>query len=71
MAGENVGPLDRTTRIIMGIVVISYRYLGHFSGVWWDLAVMGGALIIWEGLLGYCLLYGLFGVGTKRRKRLG
>ncbi|HEX2952900.1 MAG TPA: DUF2892 domain-containing protein [Bacillota bacterium] len=67
MVAQNVGPLDRTTRVILGLVVILYRYIGSFSGIGWDLAAIGGALLIWEGLLGYCLLYGILGIKTRGR----
>lgn len=66
VANQNVGPLDRATRVIVGIIIIFYRYLGQFTGAGWDLAVIGGALLIWEGLLGYCLFYGVLGIGTRR-----
>lgn len=69
MAAQNVGPLDRITRMIIGLMIIGYRYLGRFSGVGWDLAVLGGALLIWEGLLGYCLLYGLLGMKARHKRR--
>lgn len=67
MLERNIGPLDRTVRSILGGAFIFYRFLGHFHGVWWDLATIFGATAIWEGLLGYCFLYGVFGVGTRRK----
>lgn len=67
MARQNVGPLDRMTRISLGALTIGYRYIGQFTGVGWDLAVLAGAVWIWEGLLGFCLLYGLLGWSTKKR----
>lgn len=65
---QNVGPLDRATRIILGIILIAVRYLANLKGIAGDVLVFIGALWIWEGLLGYCLGYGLLGWSTKRRE---
>ncbi|MCL6588724.1 MAG: DUF2892 domain-containing protein [Firmicutes bacterium] len=62
---QNVGPLDRATRIILGTVLIAGRYFFRIPGVTGDILVLIGAVWIWEGLLGYCLLYGLFNWATK------
>jgi hypothetical protein len=62
---QNVGPLDRTTRIIIGVVLIAGRYFFRIPGIGGDITVLIGAIWIWEGLLGYCLLYGLFNWSTK------
>lgn len=73
MPRQNVGPLDRTVRTVIGVLIIAYRYIGQFKGVVWDFAVLFGAVWIWEGILGYCLLYGLLGWSTlhkSRRRRL-
>ena len=67
MQQQNVGPLDRTTRIILGILLIVIRYLAGFQGIIGDGLVLWGAIWIWEGLLGYCLLYGILNWSTKRR----
>lgn len=69
MEGRNVGPLDRATRIILGILLIITRYIAQIGGAIGDGMVLWGALWIWEGLLGYCLLYGIFNWSTKRVKK--
>lgn len=66
---QNVGPLDRATRIVLGVVIIAGRYFFRIPGIVGDLAVLIGAIWVWEGLLGYCLLYGLFGWSTKHVSR--
>lgn len=68
MKQKNVGPLDRVTRIIIGFLLILIRYLLKIPGLVGDLAVLLGAVWIWEGLLGYCLLYGVFNWSTKRNR---
>ncbi len=64
---QNIGPLDRATRIVIGLVMIATRYFFQISNVWGDLLVLFGAMGIWEGMLGYCLGYGLLGWSTRRR----
>lgn len=66
MGKQNTGPLDRTTRIFLGALLIIIRYVFQIRGVVGDLLVLWGAVWIWEGLLGYCLLYGVFNWSTKR-----
>lgn len=66
----NVGPLDRIVRILVGVLIIAYRYIGQFRGAIWDLLVFLGALWIWEGVLGYCFLYGVLGWSSRNRPRL-
>ncbi len=68
MEAQNVGPLDRATRIILGTLLIITRYVAKISGFIGDGMVLLGAVWIWEGLLGYCLLYGVFNWSTKRGK---
>ncbi|MGE5604794.1 MAG: DUF2892 domain-containing protein [Bacteroidota bacterium] len=67
MEKQNVGPLDRATRIILGTLLIAIRYVARIQGIIGDSLVLWGAIWIWEGLLGYCLLYGIFNQSTKKR----
>jgi hypothetical protein len=67
MVKQNVGPLDRATRIILGLFLIGMRYFFKVGGVPGDGAVLLGALWVWEGILGYCLLYGIFRWSTRDR----
>ncbi len=67
MAKQNVGPLDRITRTFIGIILISGRYFFKIPGIFGDLIVLIGGIAIWEGLLGYCLVYGFFNWSTKRK----
>lgn len=66
MGKQNVGPLDRVTRIFLGVLLIIIRYFFHIRGIIGDSLVILGAVWIWEGLLGYCLLYGILNWSTKR-----
>ncbi len=66
-AAQNIGPLDRVSRGVLGFILIGARYFFRIDGVIGDLLVLLGAFSIWEGLLGYCLLYGVLDWSTKRR----
>lgn len=66
MGKQNVGPLDRATRIFLGVLLIVIRYVLIIPGIVGDIMVLWGAVWIWEGLLGYCLLYGILHWSTKR-----
>lgn len=66
--GQNIGPLDRVTRVVIGVLLVAYRLIGQFDSVFWDLATITGGLWIWEGLTGFCLLYGLLGWNTRRKR---
>lgn len=67
MRGRNVAGWDRALRIVLGCGLIALRYLGGFTGIIWDFAVIYAAATIWEGLLGYCLLYGILHLGTLKK----
>ena len=67
MQAHNIGPLDRKTRIVLGGILIGTNYFFKIYGILGDLMVLTGAVWIWEGLLGYCLLYGIFHLSTKRQ----
>jgi Inner membrane protein YgaP-like, transmembrane domain len=66
MMRQNVGLLDRITRIVLGLILIGARYFFKVSGLPGDGMVLVGALWVWEGMLGYCLLYGIFRWSTKQ-----
>jgi hypothetical protein len=67
MQKQNVGPLDRVIRIFLGLLLIGIRYLGQIPGITGDVMVLIGAVEVWQGLVGYCLIYGFFNWSTKLR----
>ncbi|UCD64599.1 MAG: DUF2892 domain-containing protein [Candidatus Zixiibacteriota bacterium] len=58
----NMGSVDRTLRILIGVVVI---VLGFVYQSWWGLV---GFVPLITGLVGYCGLYSLIGVSTCKLK---
>lgn len=58
----NEGKLDRTVRIVLGLVIIG---LGFYYQSWWGAV---GLLPLLTGLSGFCALYTLLGINTCPRK---
>jgi hypothetical protein len=65
---QNVGPLDRVTRLVLGSVLIAARYFFQVGGPIGTVMVGLGILTFVEGMLGYCFGYGLLGWSTLRRR---
>jgi len=63
---KNAGSVDRTARIVVGIVVLSLTVWGPQS--LWGLV---GLVPLATGIFGYCPLYRLVGLNTCRAVRPG
>ncbi|WP_243837039.1 YgaP family membrane protein [Psychromonas algicola] len=59
MIKENVGGIDRTLRIIVGVVLIA---IGAWSLSWWGVV---GVVLVFTALLSWCPLYLPFGFSTS------
>lgn len=58
----NVGQIDKTLRIIAGIVIIA---LGVAMGSWWGAV---GLVPLLTGAINWCPAYGIFGINTCKLK---
>ena len=56
----NVGAMDKTLRIIAGLVIIG---LGVYFQSWWGLV---GLVLLLTGLFSFCALYSMFGISTTK-----
>ncbi len=56
-----VGNLDRGIRIVLGLVLIAMVFIGPQSPWGWI-----GVVPLVTGLIGWCPLYRIFGVSTKK-----
>jgi hypothetical protein len=65
---QNVGPLDRITRLIVGAILMTVRYFFRVGGLVGGVLIGLGILTFIEGILGYCFGYGLLGWSTKRKR---
>jgi hypothetical protein len=59
----NEGTIDRTIRIVAGLVLISLVFIGPQTPWGWI-----GIVPLVTGLSGHCMLYTLFGVNTCKPK---
>ncbi|MBX2807261.1 MAG: DUF2892 domain-containing protein [Cellvibrionaceae bacterium] len=59
MFSKNVGSLDRTLRIIIGLVLLSLVFIGPQT--LWGLM---GIILIATGFISFCPIYRLFGLRT-------
>lgn len=57
---KNMGSIDKTVRIILGVVII---VLGLYFQNWWGLI---GVVLLLTSFLNFCPLYVPFGISTNK-----
>ena len=62
----NVGGWDRGLRIVIGLVLIVLGLAGAVSGTTAIAAYVIGAVALLTGLVGFCGLYTVLGISTRR-----
>lgn len=60
---ENVGPLDRVVRTVVGLALITWLLVAQGPVRWWGLI---GAVLLWSAWVGFCPLYRLLGLSSHR-----
>ncbi|PLX10777.1 MAG: DUF2892 domain-containing protein [Marinilabiliales bacterium] len=60
---QNVGTVDKVVRIILAIIIGA---LGYYYQTWWGLV---GLLPLATAFIGFCGLYPVFGINTKKSKK--
>ena len=63
---QNVGYFDRALRIIVAVIIIGVLFQEQRTGMPLLLWLVVAALLMGTGTLGYCPLYGLLGISTRR-----
>ncbi|MGB9719634.1 MAG: YgaP family membrane protein [Candidatus Anstonellales archaeon] len=63
---QNVGILDQTLRIVVGIFLI---VLGFYYGNNWILYIVGVVVLV-TGILGYCPIYEILNMSTVQKGEL-
>jgi len=53
-------------RIIVGIALLTFGLLGAATGVWMWLAYIFSAILLLTGSIGFCPLYTLLKINTKK-----
>jgi hypothetical protein len=66
---QNEAPIDRVVRIILGIGLAALAVGGTVSAPLLYLVWVVAAIAIVTGIVGFCPLYALFHIGTKRAAR--
>jgi len=61
----NESTVDRIIRVIIGVVLLAVA-IWAMTGFWaWVVGIVGAVLLI-TGLTGFCALYKIFGISTKK-----
>ncbi|MBC2835620.1 YgaP family membrane protein [Paragemmobacter straminiformis] len=68
MLKTNVGPLDRTLRVILGLVLLGAFFFGKGEGPW-HYALLIGVVPLATAAVSNCPLYSVLGLSTCPVKR--
>ncbi len=66
MFKANESGVDRIVRVVLGIVLLVLGWGGIVSGGWGLFLKIIGFLPLLTGLVGFCPLYALFKIATKK-----
>ncbi|MCS6940119.1 MAG: DUF2892 domain-containing protein [Roseiflexus sp.] len=67
MFRQNVGPIDRGIRAILGIVLLIATFV-LLSGFWQALAALVAVILLITAIFGVCPLYSALGIDTTPTK---
>ncbi len=62
----NEAPIDRLIRTVLGIALAAFAVAGAVTAPWLYAVWVVAALLLVTGIVGFCPLYALLRVGTKR-----
>lgn len=63
---SNIGTLDRIMRVIVGMALVLLPTITGLA-IWSGIAAAVGAILVVTALFGFCPIYALFGLSSKRR----
>lgn len=64
----NMGTFDRIFRVLIALVIGYLYYTGVVSGTLGIVLLVLAAVFVLTSLIGFCLLYTLFGFNTCKKK---
>lgn len=62
----NMAPWDRIVRALVAVALVILAATGVLSGALAIVAYVVAAVFLFTALFGFCPIYRLFGIGTKR-----
>lgn len=62
----NESNLDRTIRIVVGLLLIGLSIFANLSGTLKIIFIVIGVIALITGLTGFCLLYKVFNFSTRK-----
>jgi hypothetical protein len=65
----NMGTLDKVVRVILAVTAGLLVYYDVVEGVWSYILLTITAVFLLTSLVGFCPLYGLFGINTCQAKK--
>lgn len=66
MFTQNESTVDRVIRFVLGAVLVYMWYAAVVTGVFAIIALVLGIILALTGVIGWCPLYTLFGIGTHK-----
>lgn len=64
----NLGGLDRTLRILIGLGLLAYALQIGFPPTGWNQLGWAGAVLVLTGVVGYCPVYALVEINTSSHR---
>ncbi|MBE9168457.1 DUF2892 domain-containing protein [Pleurocapsales cyanobacterium LEGE 06147] len=64
---NNLGTIDRLIRLILGSVLAYFGLLVYSGSALGISLTIGAVVLVISALAGSCLLYGLFGINTRKQ----
>ncbi|MCX6065308.1 MAG: DUF2892 domain-containing protein [Chloroflexi bacterium] len=62
----NEASWDRVARVVLGIVLFVLGLTGVASGVWMWVVYVLGVVMFATAAIGFCPIYAMLGIGTKK-----
>lgn len=66
---NNMGGIDRVIRILLAIVIALLVYFEVLQGILAYVLLAIAALFVLTSLVGFCPVYGLFGINSNKVKK--
>ena len=62
----NESGIDRGIRVVLGIVLLALFFSGVVTGVLGVISIVVGVVLLLTGVVGFCPLYALLNIRTKK-----